>query len=554
MKRQLYKKQIMLYLVFLIIIAFIGCSKKDEKLESDNTQVVQKSSHEVCIDVLSYENLLFNMYDMVIYIDEEEVGTVANGKRLIKYIDLSEGSHTLKACKYGKEKVCHNITFDITKDTTVTCELKHKKNSIKCLKATTSSGIDNKEIEIEDYTNVLLSEAIDRLNSIGIYDIQQKPNSEIYSEDDWIVVWQSINPGSKVRKGSSICLDCVDRDYYINLNAQGYNLDEVYSRFENSGLEVNYCDENRQDNTKTIEALTDEQRSEWIVLGLDYLSGKRVTFKTVNFDEKRKEIAEEKARIEAEKIEEERKLAEAEKEKQLEAEKEKQLEEEKKKEEERKKEEEKKKEEERKQTETEKAKEDKNKKESQSDKTSEEINKTSEEKKSEEVVPENPYTYIPRYTISWRTDYGHLSDECITLGNNEKAIVTISAKVADATADDFLIYCEDSSVKYSIINVKNDDIYKTTDISISVQASSAGYYDLEIYTCYELYELEDEDDEVEYTRISIHKLDSKDGKVVYYTPTGEKYHLSQSCAGANAMETTLYDAEGYYDPCSKCAY
>jgi len=51
-----------------------------------------------------------------------------------------------------------------------------------------------------------------------------------------------------------------------------------------------------------------------------------------------------------------------------------------------------------------------------------------------------------------------------------------------------------------------------------------------------------------------HKLDSKQGKLVYYTPTGEKYHFSKSCAGDNAMETTLNDAEGFLDPCGKCAY
>ena len=544
MKRQLLEKQIVLYFTIFFVFALIGCSPKEENLKSDDAQTVQAPSHEVCIDVLSCENLLFNMYDMTVYVDDEEIGTVANGKRLIKYIDLTEGSHTLKVCKFGKEKVSHNITFDITEDTTVTCELKHKNNSIKCLKATTSSGIDNKEITIEDYTNVILSEAVERLNSIGIYDIQQKPSSEIYSEDDWIVVWQSIDPGSKVYKGSSICLDCVDRDYYIELNAQGCNLAEVYSKFENSGLEVKYCDENRQDNTKTIEALTDDQRSEWIVLGLDYQSGKIVTFKTVNYDEKRKQLAEEKARIEEEKLEEERKIAEAEKEKQIEEEK-------KKEEEERKKEEEKKKEEERKLAEAEKTKAEVNKKESQSDKTSEENIKSSEDQKSEETIPENPFIKIPDYSVSCMTDYAHIGDDCVTLGNNEKAHITITAKAAGVTKDDFTFEAEDSSVQYTITEVKSDDVKNQTIIKLDVNKTSPGL--TEFYFCpnYDLYE---KGEDALWTVYSIYKLDSKQGKLVYYTPTGEKYHFSKSCAGDNAMETTLNDAEGFLDPCGKCAY
>lgn len=39
---------------------------------------------------------------------------------------------------------------------------------------------------------------------------------------------------------------------------------------------------------------------------------------------------------------------------------------------------------------------------------------------------------------------------------------------------------------------------------------------------------------------------------VYITPTGECYHYSASCAGKNAIETSLDNAQKYYRPCSKC--
>ncbi|MDR1002722.1 MAG: hypothetical protein LBL82_05585 [Oscillospiraceae bacterium] len=41
---------------------------------------------------------------------------------------------------------------------------------------------------------------------------------------------------------------------------------------------------------------------------------------------------------------------------------------------------------------------------------------------------------------------------------------------------------------------------------------------------------------------------------VYVTPTGKKYHFSKSCAGKNAMLTTMKNAKQFYDPCKKCAY
>lgn len=42
-------------------------------------------------------------------------------------------------------------------------------------------------------------------------------------------------------------------------------------------------------------------------------------------------------------------------------------------------------------------------------------------------------------------------------------------------------------------------------------------------------------------------------RTVYITPTGEKYHYSKSCAGENAIETTLNEVKDRYDPCKKCA-
>ena len=40
----------------------------------------------------------------------------------------------------------------------------------------------------------------------------------------------------------------------------------------------------------------------------------------------------------------------------------------------------------------------------------------------------------------------------------------------------------------------------------------------------------------------------------YITPTGKRYHLSQSCAGENAVETTIAKAsEEGYTPCANCA-
>lgn len=42
-------------------------------------------------------------------------------------------------------------------------------------------------------------------------------------------------------------------------------------------------------------------------------------------------------------------------------------------------------------------------------------------------------------------------------------------------------------------------------------------------------------------------------RTVYITPSGSKYHYSKSCAGDNAIETTLNQVKDSYEPCKKCA-
>lgn len=43
------------------------------------------------------------------------------------------------------------------------------------------------------------------------------------------------------------------------------------------------------------------------------------------------------------------------------------------------------------------------------------------------------------------------------------------------------------------------------------------------------------------------------GRTVYITPSGKRYHYSESCAGKNAIEKKLDEIPSKYTPCQKCA-
>lgn len=87
---------------------------------------------------------------------------------------------------------------------------------------------------------------------------------------------------------------------------------------------------------------------------------------------------------------------------------------------------------------------------------------------------------------------------------------------------------------------------KSSVEDLTQQAYDDGWND----ACYE-YDFEpDADDIPSYDYVE--RLD--DSQTAYITPTGKRYHFQQSCAGENAIQTTVYDASRKgYTPCAKCA-
>ncbi len=84
----------------------------------------------VDIVVTSGDNMLFSKYDMEIYLDDVQIGTVSNGGTLLWKDSLLEGNHTLKAVNVEKREVYSTAQMDISGNTTFSCELFHGNSKI----------------------------------------------------------------------------------------------------------------------------------------------------------------------------------------------------------------------------------------------------------------------------------------------------------------------------------------------------------------------------------------------------------------------------------------
>ena len=161
---------------------------------------------------------------------------------------------------------------------------------------------------------------------------------------------------------------------------------------------------------------------------------------------------------------------------------------------------------------------------------------------------------IEKFRISTLTDYSHIDSDIIRLGNSEGVTVTIETTPANIDFDDFMFHFDESLLDVTARDITNDTTKNKTILHLVIHAKKPCRTSFEIYETYPFFDEEMESgDTYSYTDLQIVGMSASDGRVVYVTPTGERYHLSSECAGENYIATTLYDAQCYeYTPCQKC--
>ena len=147
-------------------------------------------------------------------------------------------------------------------------------------------------------------------------------------------------------------------------------------------------------------------------------------------------------------------------------------------------------------------------------------------------------------TVRTRTDYAH-SGGSVTLGQDEGVTITIKAENNTLDISDIILIYDETLLTVTI--AKKDD----STLDAYVTGNIACNTDISIYTAYDVAV---NNTDIEGYTIDIVKLDAENGSIVYTTPYGEKYHVSEACAGENATKTTRYDAMALgYTPCRKCS-
>lgn len=207
------KKKYLNYGLIALLLALSalmgGCDDSDEADTGDTAPV---ATYQLYIDVTSEDNLLFHTYAMDLYLDEKKIGTVEDGGALTRLISkVTEGRHELSAYKTSDRDVYATQWIDVDQDMTFRSQISHG-SDIEFEDSETIAGVEDAALKVPEVTGLVLSDALEQLDSAGFVNVSAEPDEDIWDEDNWTVVSQNIGAGVTTDKNAEITLTCVKTD------------------------------------------------------------------------------------------------------------------------------------------------------------------------------------------------------------------------------------------------------------------------------------------------------------------------------------------------------
>ena len=236
------------------------------------------------LDITSETNLFFSTYDITITLDDVEIGSVSNGNEFTYLADVLTGEHEIVFSKSGNVLPQATKNIVVSGDITYSCDLSHDSSSISMKNERTEDNINNAALTVVDVTGTILSEAMNTLENIGFSNLKGEPYGNIWDKDNWLVVTQSVSPGTIADKNVFIQLDCISLNDYFKNNYVGKNVCEIQELAEEKGFSLKFVDSSWSDISENIAAMDEETKEDWIATDArQYGAADKTAYVTVNY-------------------------------------------------------------------------------------------------------------------------------------------------------------------------------------------------------------------------------------------------------------------------------
>ena len=138
---------------------------------------IQEPLYTVQVEISCVENLLFSKYDVTVYVDGKQVGTLEHGATDVFETELESGSYTIKVVKEDSESVDGTVEINVSESTKFVYSIQCESDQIKITEeyVETLGTLAEGQIKIpqsaEEYCSEIYADVVSELSTAGFTNI-----------------------------------------------------------------------------------------------------------------------------------------------------------------------------------------------------------------------------------------------------------------------------------------------------------------------------------------------------------------------------------------------
>ncbi len=134
-------KKLCVVMSLALCLIMSACSNAERTISEPESQNVV--TYSVKLDVDCVENLFFSRYDVNVFVDGKEVGTLDHGSQDSYNVNLPAGRHSLSFEKEDDSSIDGSVKFDVSNDTSLKYKISCTMDQISVAELTTDTSVED---------------------------------------------------------------------------------------------------------------------------------------------------------------------------------------------------------------------------------------------------------------------------------------------------------------------------------------------------------------------------------------------------------------------------
>ena len=251
-------KKVSLFMWYLLVLIFVFCGAV--KAEDEQCKLY--------LDITFKENLLFDKYDVLLCLDDKEIGMIKYAQPFTYLTDVKKGKHTITFYKSGNRDICGTETITVKEDCTYRCKIQTDGKKVNIVNSEQEATLEGSSIVIPDLELLFAVDAVRKLEEVGITKIklEDEQGHSASKDKNWIVIKQSVKPTKKLDKNDEIVLTCKVVEEFLSEHFLKKSIKDAITEAEKIQYEIAFINRiTDMDMRNYLLTCSDEEIESWEV-------------------------------------------------------------------------------------------------------------------------------------------------------------------------------------------------------------------------------------------------------------------------------------------------